>query len=184
MQTRHVLTEHRVEDEQLFEQNMLGLLASLTTGLVLTPGEDMVLPGPLELEAPEPSAAMQKANELIKNCEALIKCYQSLCGTSDTMPPDSRIREVFLKDQQETKRAFEASKKMAINQLQARFADKTGQVEDRFTLDETEILLANRVMGYGKPDKHAEEDQEAEGMGTLLYGFGKVIGKMQALIEE
>lgn len=160
---------------------MLLILTSLTQGLVLKEGTSVRVSKPLKLEAIKKTVAMKHAVEVVGDCEALIACYQNLYETSRIVLPVSKTREVFVKDQQETTRAFEASRKSVINKLQARLANKMGEERTQFTLHEHETLLAKRVMGRCKKQEQGEMGEE--GIGSLLHGFGKVVGKMQGLTE-
>lgn len=92
----------------------------------------------------------------------------------------SGVRETFETDRDETMKAFESAKKMTINQLQAGLADKTEDMRDRYNLDDDEYHLARKVLARGKGGKLNNTSMK---IGSLLYDFGKIVGKLQNMAD-
>ena len=136
---------------------------------------------PLVPHPVEESPAIRKACEVVAYSETLLACYDTLREAPITTPDITKMKDVFDKDKAETIKAFETSKKMAINQLQAQLSDVAGGMRERFILDEGEVHLAKKIM-YSTNVSGAGETP-GTGIGPLIHDLSKVVNKMQNLLD-
>lgn len=125
---------------------------------------------------------LQEANDILDACSGLLDCYNTTAPIPPVESRTSDIRNTFETDKDETMRAFQSAKRVTINQLQAGIADKTEEPAEQFVLDDEEYHLARKVLAR-KGDTNSPVKGSTK-MGSLLYDFGKVVGKMQRIVDE
>lgn len=174
------LTQFSGENRSSFRSCMLPILDGALKDLSLQPnmlsGEVVVITTKPKFEP----AALQKAKDAVNSCTELIACYKKAKSIPAITSSTSRVRDTFETDKGETMRAFESAKKMTINQLQAGFADKAEDARDRYDLDDNEQHLARKVLLRGTGSSPVKIPKN---IGPLLYDFGKIVGKMQNMID-
>ncbi|KAK5106880.1 hypothetical protein LTS08_001003 [Lithohypha guttulata] len=167
--------------QEAFKQAILPVLAGSLNHLDTTHDPTTPIHLPLFPQPVEQSPAIQKACEVVAYSETLLACYDILRESPLAIPDITKMKDVFEKDKAETIKAFEISKKMAINRLQAQLSDVAGGTRERFALDEGELHLAKKII-YGTNNTSAGETAGA-GIGSLMHDFGKVVSEMQNLLE-
>lgn len=174
---------HSKDNRRAFKESMLPILASAIQDLDLTADRPPEIEHPLVLEATEETPAALKASEVLMKSQVLIASYDVLKETHPSAPSTTQMVNTFNKDKEETMKAFQAAKKMTMNQLKMRLADKMGETSERFVLTDDEHHLARRIMKGGKGQGQSPGKASGAGLGPLLYDFGKVVGKMQNLVQ-
>ena len=160
------------------------MLASLINGVDVNDQQQHAEKrGDITLGDIDDAPVFAKVSETLLRSEVLLKTYEGLCKAPDADRGGTATRIVFGKDKVQTLKAFEASKKMIINDLQAKLADKTGEVGDTHALNEQELHLARKILGRTKTQVQPDRAEDGTGIGLLIHDFGKMVGRLQSLIE-
>ena len=162
---------------------MLPILATGIQNLDLDGGSAPQIDLPMCFEKIESTPAAQEADEVLTKSQILLACYQTLEETQPAAPSTVQMRDVFSKDKEETMKAFQAARAMTLNQLSARLAEKAVHVTEGNQLTEDERQLARQVLKRGKGQDYSQVKTAGPGFGALMYNFGKVVGKMQNLVD-
>lgn len=162
---------------------MLPVLASAIQDLDFTRDPRPEIDLPMVLEATEETPATIKASEVLMKSQVLLASYDILKETHPAAPSTTPMETTFAKDKEETMKAFEAARKMTMNQLKVKLADKVEEVAEPFDLADDEYRLGRRIIGRGKSHGQSPRTTRGAGIGPLLYDFGKVVGKMQNLVQ-
>jgi len=160
---------------------MLPILATAIQNLELS-SDPPPIDLPIVLEATEDSPAALKASEVLIQSEVLIKSYELLKECHPAAPSTAQMANTFAKDREETMRAFQAARKLMLNQLKVKLASKMGEVAEPFVLTDDEHHLARRIIHRGKDREQSPRKTFGPGIGALLYDFEKVMAKMQNLV--
>lgn len=166
-----------------FKESMLPVLASAILNLDLRSDPQPDFDVPMVLEAIEETSAALKASEVLMKSQVLIASYDILKETHPPAPSTTQMVNTFARDKEETMKAFQAAKKLTMNQLKMKLANKMGEDTEPFVLTDDEHHLARRIMHRGKGQAQGSRETSGVGIGPLLYDFGKVMDKMQNLVQ-
>lgn len=161
---------------------MLPILAVALQNLDVRPNETSETEQNLTIRADVDFTIFQEANEMLDACSGLLECYNTTASIPPIESRTSQIRETFQTDKNETMRAIQSAKRVTINQLQAGIADKTEEPAEHFDLDDEEYHLARKVL-----TRRGSASSPAKGptkIGSLLYDFGKIVGRMRKMADE
>lgn len=161
---------------------MLPVLASVIQDLDLSTVSLTKVELPLVLEPISTTPVAAKASEVMAHCEQLLACYDSRLKQSCAASDVAKMRDTFSRDKDETIKAFEASKKLVINQLQVWLEGRNADAKQRFALSVEEQHLAKKIMDGDRQSGKNREGTSTR-IGSLIYNFGKVVSKMQDLAE-
>lgn len=161
---------------------MLPVLASMVQDLDMSTENPVKVDLPLVLAPISATPAAAKASEVMAHCEHLLACYDTMLDESCAATDVTKLRDTFSRDKAETIKAFEASKKMVINQLQMWLEGRNGESKQQFALSDEEQHLAKKVMNHDKQLAENAEGASAR-IGPLIHNLAKVVSKMQDLAE-
>jgi len=171
------------EQRKAFKESMLPTLASAILNLDLRSDPQPDFHVPIVLEAVEETSAALKASEVLMKSQILIASYDVLKESHTTAPSTTQMVNTFARDKRETMKAFQAAKKLTMNQLKMKLANKMGEATEPFVMNDDEYHLARRIIHRGKGQAQGSKETSGVGIGPLLHDFGKVVGKMQDLVQ-
>jgi len=171
------------ENRKAFLQSMLPVLASAIQNIDLDNDSASEFQRPMVFEAPDETPVALKASEVLINSKILLESYDTLRNTRPAVPSTIQMVNTFAKDKEETVRAFQAAKKITMNQLKMRLANKPGETPELFELTDDGHHLARGIMARGKVQGQLSRKVSDNSIGPLLYEFGKVVGKLQSLVR-
>lgn len=164
----------------VFKTNMLPILTAALQDLDLQPTSAEDGSGSLNHELVDGPFILRNAKYALGVSSELMACYKMVARIASVDSNASDTKSTFETDKNETMRAFESAKKMTINELQSRLANKTGEASPPFELDNREHHLARTVLSRGKGD---DSSKQSTNLGPLLYNVGKTIERMQNLVD-
>lgn len=175
------LTWHSGERRGNFKAQMLPILALTLQDLNSPSNAALKAEEILTIKSEVDLTILQEATDILESCSGLITCYNTTASIPPIESRTSLTRKKFETDRDETMRAFESAKRVTINQLQSGIADKTEEPREQFDLNDEEWHLARKVLTCGKRGSPVKKSTT---MGALLYDFGKIVGKIQKMVDE
>lgn len=162
---------------------MLPILATAIQNLGLDRGSLPQIDLPMRFEKIESTPTALHADNVLTQSQMLLACYKTLEEIQPADPSTVQMQKVFNEDIDETRKAFQAAKAVTMNQLTARLTKKHEPVPEGMQLTKVERHLGEKVLKYGKEQDQNRVKAAGPEFGALLYNFGKVVGKLQNLVD-
>lgn len=162
---------------------MLPIIVSMIQDVDQSHDEIVQVELPLILKPIGESPAAHRASKVVESCQQLITCYDTLQKNLPEMTSLTQTRRTFERDKDETIKAFDACKKLAISKLHLQLVGKIRVPDKKFIMSREEEHLARKIMSRGTAQTSNAYEKDVGGIGLLISEFGKAVGKMQALTE-
>ena len=143
--------------------------------------EELTLETPIVLRPPQDTPVALEATSVLRNCEILMACYNSLCASAEELPTNDKVKDIFAADRQQVIRAFEAAQTMSQNRLKVKLNRGSGATIQQIAMTDEQQNLARKILNRSKRVKDQQAVVSDSGVNTLLHDFGEIIGDLQQM---